>query len=53
MLCLLAERIKNVALDFRTSEKEHFIKVQELHGEKDSESLLKSERDIMDNNGDS
>ena len=33
MTCILAERLKQVTLSLRKMEKDHFLKVQEMHGE--------------------
>ena len=33
MTCILADRLKQVTLSLRKMEKDHFLKVQEMHGE--------------------
>ena len=36
MTCILADRLKQVTLSLRKMEKDHFLKVQEMHGEPNS-----------------
>lgn len=33
MTCILADRLKQVTLQLRAMEKDHYLKVQEMHGE--------------------
>ena len=33
MTCILADRLKQVTMSLRKMEKDHFLKVQEMHGE--------------------
>lgn len=39
MQSILATKLKNVTFELRKLEKDHFIKVQELHGDKPSTQI--------------
>ena len=47
MRCMLAERLKDVTFELRKVEKEHFMKVQEIHG-KDGDGNADTNASIME-----
>ena len=48
MTCILAERLKEVTFSLRRMEKEHYLKVQEMHGD---QSIRDTNANIVEEDG--